>query len=139
MDIETAIRLLQENRESVPKPLRLPTPAEVDAAESDLGLTFHPDYRRFQLEASDCVFGVLEPALVLPDLMPYLDLRKTATDAWSLGAPKDALPFCHDNGNYYLLNADGKIGFWDHDDGSANFGAGTLADWIVEDWLEMEA
>jgi hypothetical protein len=37
---------------------------------------------------------------------------------------------------YFLLNADGRIGFWDHNGGGANFGAGRLADWIVEDWLE---
>ncbi len=139
MDLDTALQLLRDNRESVPKPLRLPTAEELASAESDLALSFHHDYRRFQLEASDCVFGTLEPALVLPDLMPYLDLRKTAMDAWSIGAPRDALPFCQDNGNYFLLNSAGHVGYFDHDDSSANFGHGDLAAWIVEDWLESIA
>lgn len=139
MDLDTALKLLRDNRETVPKPLRLPTADELAAAESDLGLSFHDDYRRFQLESSDCVFGTLEPALVLPGLSPYLDLRKTANAAWSIGAPRDALPFCQDNGNYFLINSAGRIGYFDHDDASAHFGDGNLSSWIVDDWLESNA
>src|SRR3954471_22602674 len=98
MTLDEAFQKLREANEPVPKPRRLPTPAEVDAAERDIGVPFHPDYRRFQLEASNVVVGVLEPAVVLPDMMPYLDLRKTVESARRIGVPTDVLPFCQDNG-----------------------------------------
>jgi hypothetical protein len=115
----------------------LPTAKEVEEAERALAIRFHPDYRRFQLEVGNITSGVLEPAVVLPDISPYLDLRKTARDAWRLGVPKDVLPFCHDNGNYYFIDQDGVVGFWDHDDESETRG-GALADWIVEEWLGQD-
>src|SRR5437763_993007 len=51
MSIDEAIAALRERNEEVPKPMRLPAAAEVDAAEKELGVTFHPDYRRYLLEA----------------------------------------------------------------------------------------
>lgn len=137
MKLDEAFKMLRAADEPVPKPLRLPTADEVEDAERDLRVKFHPDYRRFQLEVSDVTSGVLEPALVLPKLLPYLDLRKTARDAWNLGVPNDTLPFCHDNGNYYFIACDGTIGFWNHDDQCETRG-GTLADWIVEEWLGLD-
>ena len=94
MTLDEAFQKLREASQPVPKPLRLPTAAEVDAAERDIGVPFHPDYRRFQLEASNVVAGVLEPALVLPDMIPYLDLRKTVKNARQIGVPPNVLPFC---------------------------------------------
>jgi hypothetical protein len=55
MNITDAIARLRELNEDVPRPMRLPTPDEVAAAERQLGMTFHPDYRRFLLEAGDVV------------------------------------------------------------------------------------
>ena len=136
MTLDEAFQKLREASEPVPNPPRLPTAAEVDAAERDIGVPFHPDYRRFQLEASNVVAGVLEPALVLPSVMPYLDLRETVKVARQIGVPREVLPFCQDNGNYYFIDTAGCIGYWDHDGRTALHGRHeSLADWIVEDWL----
>jgi hypothetical protein len=136
MTLDEAFQKLREADQPVPKPLRLPTVVEVDAAERDIGVTFHPDYRRFQLEASNVVAGVLEPAVVLPDVMLYLDLRKTVKDARQSGVPRDVLPFCQDNGNYFFIDTAGRIGYWEHDGQNALHGRHeSLAEWIVEDWL----
>ena len=135
MTLDEAFEKLREANEPVPTPLRLPTPAEVDAAERDLGVRFHPDYRRFQLEASNVVVGVLEPALVLPDMMPYLDLRETVKDARQIGVPPDVLPFCQDNGDFFFINRAGEVGFWDHNGGGAVLLNKSLADWIADEWL----
>ena len=136
MNLDEAFLKLRDANEPVPIPLRLPTPEEVDAAERDIRIPFHSDYRRFQLEASNVVVGVLEPFVVLPDMMPYLDLRKKVEDARQIGAPKDVLPICGDNGDYFYLDRAGQVGFLDHNGGgSCIIIKSSLADWIVDEWL----
>ncbi len=58
MDLGEAIRALRARDDPVPRPLRLPTPAEVAAAERRFSVAFHPDFRRYLLEASDVVCGI---------------------------------------------------------------------------------
>lgn len=135
MTLDEAFDRLRAANEPIPKPLRLPTPEEVDAAERGVGVPFHPDYRRFQLEASNVVAGVLEPAVVLPNTMPYRDLRRMVETARKVGVPLDVLPFCQDNGNYFFVDRAGRVGYWDHDDRTASTRHASLAEWIVEEWL----
>ncbi len=134
MTLDEALQKLRDASQPVPKPLRLPSAAEVDAAERDIGVVFHADYRRFQLEASNVVVGVLEPAVVLPD-MGYLDLRETVKEAREIGVPHEVVPFCHDNGDYFFITRGGEVGFWDHNGGGGVILRACLADWIAEDWL----
>lgn len=138
MNIDQVLELLKERRETVPKPLRLPTEIGVKQAELDLGFEFPEQYRKFMLEASDVVYGTLEPGLVLPDLMPYICLRNIAKNGWAIGVPKEVLPFCSDNGNYFTLSQSGNIGYYDHDDSSHRESEAEFKDWVMEDWLEIE-
>jgi hypothetical protein len=135
MTLDQAFSELRRRNKPVPKPLRLPTPEEVSVAERDLGLTFHPDFRRFQLEASNVVCGVLEPGLVLPEIDIFRDLRSIAQYGWLAGVPKTALPFCEDNGNYYFMGRDGIVRYWDHDGHGESGRRASFAQWILEDWL----
>jgi len=127
--------LRRKSDTSAPIRLSLPTEAEVAAAEKELSISFHPAYRRFQLEVSDVDCGVLEPGLVLPNLQPYIDLRVIARDGWEAGVPGDSLPFCEDNGNYYFIDPSGTVRYWDHDSGGESGRRATFAEWILEDWL----
>jgi hypothetical protein len=138
MSIEDALDLLRQHNEPVPKPLRLPTPNEVAQVEAELSFVFPPQYRKFMLEASNVNYGVREPGLVLPDLMAYISLRHIAESGWSAGVPKDFLPFCMDNGNFFTIGRRGEIGYFDHDDESHRVLGGDFASWILEDWLEVE-
>jgi len=133
VDIETAIADLRKRNEPVPEPLRLPSAAEVDAAEQRVGLPLPTAYRRYLLEASDVVFGMFEPAIVIPDA-GYLDLVKVAREAWGQGVNRDRIAFCEDNGDYYCLTPDGSVAFWSHD-GATNERWPDLAAWIVEVWI----
>jgi hypothetical protein len=135
MTLDQAFQELRRRNQPSPKPHRLPTEDEVRKAEQDIGFRFHPDFRRFQLEASDVNAGVLEPGLVLPDLPPYCDLRVIARHGWKLGVPPNALSFCPDNGNYYFLDESGTVRYWDHDSRSESGRRASFADWIMEDWL----
>ncbi|HYW72293.1 MAG TPA: SMI1/KNR4 family protein, partial [Pyrinomonadaceae bacterium] len=101
MNLSEVIAELRELNEPVPKPLRLPTEDEILAAESQLEIKFPADYRRYLLQASDVVYGSLEPAIVTPDA-GHLSLRDMAETAWDeMEVPRELLPFCEDNGDYY--------------------------------------
>ena len=43
------------------------------------------------------------------------DLIESATAAWEIwGVPRDWLPFCDDNSDFYCLDGD-RVRFWSHD------------------------
>jgi hypothetical protein len=134
MNLNEAIKQLRALNEPVPKPLRLPTPEEVSATERALGVVFHPDYRRYLLEASDVVHGALEPCTIIPG-GGHTDLIPMAQAAWrDLGLPNELLPICEDNGDYYCITDSGEIVFWSHH-GSADERWPDLAAWIQEVWI----
>jgi hypothetical protein len=135
MNLTDVLAELRDLNEPVPKPLRVATEEEVNQAENVLGIKFPEDYRRYLLEASDVVFGALEPAVVTPDA-GYLSLVEVAESAWDeMDLPREFLPFCEDNGDYYCLTADGTVKFWSHN-GSTDESWPDLATWIKEVWIE---
>jgi hypothetical protein len=133
VNIEVAIAELRRRALTVPIPLRLPSEAQVATAESRIGVTFPPDYRRYLLEGSDVVFDALEPASVVPD-GDYLDLAELARTAWDLGVSRDLLPFCEDNGDYYCLTGAGRVRFWSHN-GTTDESWPDLGAWIIDVWI----
>ncbi len=137
MSLETAIETLRERNEPVPRPFRLPTEMEVAAAERTLGVTFPDDYRYFLLHGSDVAYGTLEPAVVIPDC-GHLDLVEMVQTAWEVGVPRDHLPFCENNGDYYCLTPDSRVVLWSHD-GLFSGRWPDLSHWIQEVWLESAA
>lgn len=135
MNLTEVINELRQLNETVPKPLRLPTESEVEAAEKQLGVKFPEDYRRYLLEASDVIYGSLEPAIVIPD-SGYLNLVEVAETAWNkMEVPRHLLPVCEENGDYYCLNEKGEIQFWSHD-GATDESWADLATWLQEVWIE---
>ena len=135
MNLSDVIAELRELNQHVPQPLRLPTPLEVDAAEDLLGVKFPADYRRYLLEASDVVYGSIEPGIVIRDA-GHLSLVQIAETAWNeMEVPRELLPFCEDNGDYYCLNQAGEVEYWSHD-GSTDEKWKDLATWIKEVWID---
>lgn len=104
MTMNEAIAALRDANEPVPKPFRLPTRAEVDAAEIVLGVEFHEDYRRFPLEASDVAVGTLEPFVVIPNA-GRLDLVVNVIEAWKPEFSRGLLPICEDTGAFYCMSS----------------------------------
>ncbi len=135
MEISDVIKELRELNELVPKPFRLPSKNEVAEAENNLGVKFSEDYERYLLEASDVIYGTIEPAVVTAH-SGYLNLVEVADRAWNeMEVPRNLLPICEDNGDYYCLNEKGEVVFWSHD-GTTDEKWNSLADWIKEVWIE---
>lgn len=133
MNLGETLHALRLADEPVPQTLRLPTVAEVAAIEAQLGVFFHPDYRRFLLEASDVVVGTLEPATITaPE--SHTHLPELVASARALGVPDSLFPFCADNGDFYCLTAAGSVRYWSHD-GANPESWPSLAAWIARVWL----
>ena len=136
MTLDEAFAELRRRNEPVPLPARLPSEDEVHACELELGVRFHPDYRRFLLEVSDVSYNVLEPATV-SDPTAHTDLRRIAHRArgrWRV--PENLVPICHDNADYYCMRSDGSVIFWSHDLCGPNGEEWRdLATWIEEVWM----
>jgi hypothetical protein len=122
---------------SLSMPRKLPTEGEIRAAEEVLGVVFHPDYRKFLLQASDVDFGIIEPATVT-DIPTHTNIVHMAQAAWNLMAlPRDLLPICEDNGDYYCLNTIGEVVYWSHN-GVTNERWPNLATWIKQVWISRQ-
>ena len=135
MDLDEAFRLLRAKNAPIPRPMRLPTPQEVDDVEGKLGSGFHPDFRRYLIEVSDVVFGIMEPVTVTR-ADSHTDLLKVADVAWSrYGVPRELTPICEYNADFYCINAAGEVIFWSHN-GWTETKWPNLANWIEEVWLE---
>ena len=51
--------------------------------------------------------------------------------------PRDLLPICEDNGDYYCMNAVGEVVYWSHD-GVSDEKWSDLATWIRKVWIARE-
>ncbi|OJW19812.1 MAG: hypothetical protein BGO49_13910 [Planctomycetales bacterium 71-10] len=134
MDIDDVIRELRARNEPVPIPTRLPSAEEVEAAELRLGIPFPAAFRHYLLKASDVACGVVEPVTItLPG--SHTDLFKVVDRAWNdFGVPRNLLPFCEDNADFYCMNSDGEVVFWSHN-GWPSQKWSNPADWTEQVWL----
>ncbi len=130
-----AIKKLRDLHTPSPKPLRLPTEEEVVEMEKDLKLKFHPDFKRYLLEASDVCTGYLKPVSITSEV-PHQFLPEVVKSSRNWGVPEELIPICEDNSNFYCIDENGKIIFWSHD-GAKPTGEEweNLATWIKEVWI----
>ncbi len=134
MNINAAISELRKLNLAVSKPSRLPTLDEIIFAENELEFTFCSDYKKFLLEASDVVFGYIEPCTIVSE-NSHTNLIRVVKEAWDfMNVPKNLLPICEDNGNYYCLNEKNEVQYWSHD-GFSNEKWNNLGSWIKEVWI----
>ncbi|MEA2635772.1 MAG: hypothetical protein QOH92_2539 [Chloroflexota bacterium] len=78
------------------------------------------------------MFSTLEPCVVTPDA-GYLDLVKKAREAWETGVPRDWLPFCDDNSDYYCVDGN-EVRYWSHN-GATDEHWPDLGTWIDRVWI----
>lgn len=130
-DLGEAIDELRRINEPVPRPLRLPTESEVRGAEQRSGVRFHDDLRRYLLQASDVVYGTIEPVTVHGG---HTEIGGVISGARSVGVPDELVPICEDNGDYYCMADTGEVVFWSHN-GATDETWSDLAAWIAEVWI----
>lgn len=136
-DLETVVAELKSLRLSLPMVQILPNEELLDSYEKELGFVFPEDYKNFLMEAGDSLLNGKDCLRVTINRDSPRELAKSAIEAWGLGLPRDWLPFCEDNGNYYCLTKLGEVRFWSHD-GFSDESWPNLATWIKKVWIDEE-
>jgi SMI1-KNR4 cell-wall len=109
--VEDVIELLREKTQTVPVPLDLPDHERLVEIEEEILLPIPRDMRTFLLEVSDVIYGILEP-VTAADPRSHTYLAEVAAEAWSVGVPRYLLPLCEAHGDYYCVEPDGEVVFW---------------------------
>lgn len=134
MEAEEILELLRERNQPVPVPLDLPDEDTLVEVEEAILLPIRGDIRTYLLEASDVVYGSLEPVTAC-DSHSHTYLPEVAAVAWSVGVPRYLLPLCEDNGNYYCVDPDGEVFYW-RDGELADETWISVWEWVLHVWLE---
>lgn len=132
--MEETLERLRAAHQPVPVPLELPTHDDLVDAEEELLLPIPREMRRFLLEASDVVTGTLEP-VTAADPNAHTYLPEVAAQAWADGLERYLLPLCEVNGNYYCVEPEGEVLYWEQGE-LTDQSWETVWHWIDEVWLE---
>ncbi len=110
-DIDEVLEMLRDHNEPVPVPLELPDEDRLVEIEEELLLPIPREMRSFLLEASDVVYGSIEP-VTAADPSSHTYLPEVTAVAWEQGVPRYLMPLCELNGAYYCVEQDGEVVFW---------------------------
>ncbi|PZW45555.1 SMI1/KNR4 family protein [Pseudomonas sp. URMO17WK12:I2] len=134
--MEEVIEQLRELNEPVPVPLELPEEELLVEIEEQILINLPFELREFLLKVSDVVYGRLEPVTVT-DPQSHTYLPEVASVAWSLGMPRELVPICEDQGNYYCVEQDGTVLLWDGEEEDLTDDSwDSVWHWVREVWLE---
>lgn len=134
--MEEVIEQLRELNEPVPVPLELPDEELLVEIEEQILINLPFELREFLLKVSDVVYGRLEPVTVT-DPQSHTYLPEVASVAWSLGVPRELVPICEDQGNYYCVEQDGTVLLWDGEEENLTDDSwDSVWHWVREVWLE---
>ena len=120
----------------MPVPLELPEEELLVEIEEQILINLPFELREFLLKVSDVVYGRLEPVTVT-DPQSHTYLPEVASVAWSLGVPRELVPICEDQGNYYCVEQDGTVLLWDGEEEDLTDDSwDSVWHWVREVWLE---
>ena len=134
MEAEEIIDMLRDSNQPVPVPLDLPGEDVLVEVEEQILLPIPRDMRTYLLEASDVIFGSLEP-VTAADPYSHTYLPEVAAVAWSLGVPRYLVPLCEDNGSYYCVEPEGEVVLW-RDGDLTDETWPSVWHWIHDVWLD---
>jgi hypothetical protein len=132
--MEEILELLRDHNEAVPVPLELPDDDQLIQIEEEILLPIPRDIKEYLLEASDVVYGSLEP-VTAADRNSHTYLAEVTAVAWSLGVPRHLLPICEDRGMYYVADPEGEIILWKDGELTEKTWP-TIWQWVRDVWLE---
>jgi len=133
-DIDEVLELLRDHNEPVPVPLELPDEDRLVEIEEELLLPIPREMRSFLLEASDVVYGSIEP-VTAADPYSHTYLPEVTAVAWEQGVPRYLMPLCGVNGAYYCVEQDGEVVFW-RDGELTDETWPSVWHWVRDVWLE---
>ena len=133
--MEEILELLRDHNELVPVPLELPDHDRLVEIEEEILLPIPRDVRTFLLEASDVIYGSLEP-VTAADPNSHTYLPDVTSMAWAQGVPRYLLPICEHRGSYYCVDPDGEVCLWRDGDLVEDKTWPSIWQWVRDVWLE---
>ena len=121
------------------KRMNIPLPNDdlLNEYEQKTGLIFSEDYRKVLKSISNVFYGTKELLSVTKNSEYYRELSVALNDARKMGIPKDWIPICEDNGDYFCLNSKGEIKYWSLD-GCSDESWENLESWIEQVWISND-
>jgi len=134
MDNEIADSLIEVNLETA-FPLELPDMDDIVEAQEALLIHIPLDVRDYFLNCSHVIYGSLEP-VTLADPNSHTYLPEVAAEAWSQGMPREYVPVCQQNNDYYCADEDGVIYLWHAGEDEPEHVADNIWYWVRDVWLQ---
>ncbi|MCL1079995.1 SMI1/KNR4 family protein [Parashewanella spongiae] len=128
------IEQLQEANQATAFPLELPTFEQLVEVEEQILIPLPKSLKTYLLEASDVIFGHLEP-VTAADTYAHTYLPEVTSYAWSVGMPREYIAVCQQGEDFYCIDQSGQILLW-KDGRLASKSWETLWHWIDEVWLK---
>ena len=118
----------------MPVPLELPDEEQLVQIEEEILLPIPREIRTFLLEASDVIYGHLEP-VTAADPYSHTYLPEVTANAWANGVDRHLLPICQVGHNYYCAEPDGELVYW-QDGEITDESWPSIWHWARDVWLE---
>ncbi|MGB0467668.1 MAG: SMI1/KNR4 family protein [Pontibacterium sp.] len=133
--MEDVLQQLQENSVQVVLPLELPTDDQLVEVEEALLISLPMELREFMLLTGDVIYGSIEP-VTGADPQSHTFLPEVAANAWSEGVPREYIPICYTDGQYYVISEEGEVLLWSLEDNAATDDWSSIWHWAKDVWLE---
>lgn len=109
--MEDIIDELRERALDVAVPLELPDEDQLIEVEEQILISLPYELREFLLQVSDVIYGSIEPVTVT-DPHSHTYLPEVAANAWAEGLPRELIPICEHNEEYYGISEEGEVVRW---------------------------
>lgn len=133
--MEDVLLQLKENSETVAVPLELPTEDQLVEVEEEILIPLPYELREFMLLTGDVIYGSLEP-VTAADPQSHTYLPEVAANAWADGVPREFIPVCFSDGQYYVITQEGDVLLWSLEDDDAIEEWSSIWHWAKDVWLE---
>lgn len=129
------IEQLQELSEQVPVPLNLPGFDDLVDIEEQILIPLPSELKEYLLHASDVIYGSLEP-VTAADPHSHTYLPEVTSYAWSLGMPRDLIAICQTGDDFYCIDQEGVVYFWNQDGLDEEDCWESFWQWVEDVWLQ---
>ncbi len=129
-EIREAVRLVETHDDRFVSPVPLPDDDVIRYVEDEIGLKLSADYRYLVQNAGNIVLSK-ELLYLRADREGRCNILPSVASARESGVPRDWLPICQDNGDYYCLLPDGSVQLWSHDQMFEGHWF-DLSDWVLD-------
>ncbi|GFM35112.1 hypothetical protein DSM101010T_34770 [Desulfovibrio subterraneus] len=131
--IDCVVMLAKENA------LRPPCPSDfiIDKFQAKYGVNIHKDHRALLSRVSNIFFRHYELLTITEREDSASELSEALLFLRENGVPKDWVPVCESNGDYFCVDSDGVVHFWSHN-GPTDEKWESLAHWVKQVWIDGE-